>query len=158
MLYDPRSPELVALLDPDASFPAAAFCSNDKSFLTASSAASTTSSAIPGAGGDTTTITAVHPVSPGDEEVDSSSEGVDDDNDGAGSGSSSLAALQQLGLRSTADLMTLVAAAKYVERTARAGDEDMAVARGKVGDTACSACMVALVLPSMMQIIYILAL
>jgi hypothetical protein len=84
------------------------------------------------------TVTAVHPVSPGDEEVDSSSEGVDDDNDGAGSGSSSLAALQQLGLRSTADLMTLVAAAKYVERTARAGDEDMAVARGKVGDTSGS--------------------
>lgn len=92
-LYDPRSPELVALLDPDACFPAPAFC------------------------GDL-------------------SDAVQDEQQQrapGGSGFSSLAVLQQLGLRSTAQLDTLILAARYVERVAADGDEDMAVARGKVG-------------------------
>jgi hypothetical protein len=89
----------VALLDPDACFPAAAFCS------TAAAAAA--------------------------ENV--LQDGSDDDGDDA---FSSLAALQQLGMRSSADLGTLVLAARYVEKTAREGDEDMSVARGKVGKQA----------------------
>jgi hypothetical protein len=89
----------VALLDPEACFPAAAFCSTSSS--TSSSAAG-----------------------------DASQDGRDDV---GGDGFSSLAALQQLGMRSSADLGTLMLAARYVEKTAREGDEDMAVARGKVG-------------------------
>jgi sacsin len=97
-LYDPRVPELVALLDPDACFPAADFCS------TAAAAGAAENNA------------------------DNFANAVDIDDDGF----SSIAALQQLGLRSSADLGTLLLAARYVEKTARDGDEDMAVARGKV--------------------------
>lgn len=94
-LYDPRSPELAALLDPDACFPAPAFC------------------------GDVADAT------------------QDEQRQRRGGSSSSgsfstLAVLQQLGLRSSAQLDTLVAAARYVERVVAEGDEDMAVARGKV--------------------------
>lgn len=89
-LYDPRSPELIALLDPDACFPAPAFC------------------------GD---------VSDG---------GNEDQQEHRGGSFSSLAVLQQLGLRSAAQLDTLVLAARYVEKVAAEGDADMAVARGKV--------------------------
>lgn len=93
-LYDPRSPELVALLDPGACFPASAFC------------------------GD-------------------ASDAAQDDQQGPNSSSSSnsfssLAALQQLGLRSSAQLDTLVLAARYVAQVSADGDMDMAVARGKV--------------------------
>lgn len=105
-LYDPRVPELVALLDPDACFPAAAFCATVE-------AATSRAGAI-----------------------------LQADGGGDGGGFSNLAALQQLGLRSSADLGTLLLAARYVERTAREGDEDMAVARGKVrtgGECLCSA-------------------
>jgi hypothetical protein len=96
-LYDPRMPELVALLDPDACFPAAAFCSTSLSSAAAGESV------------------------------------LQDGSDNCSDGFSSLAALQQLGMRSSADLGTLVRAARYVEKTAREGDEDMAVARGKVG-------------------------
>lgn len=94
-LYDPRSPELVALLDPDACFPAPAFC------------------------GDV---------------ADATQDEQRQRRGGSGSSGSfsTLAVLQQLGLRSSAQLDTLVAAARYVERVAAEGDEDMAVARGKV--------------------------
>lgn len=91
-LYDPRSPELVALLDPDACFPAPAFC------------------------GD-------------------ASDAAQDNQQGPSSSTSSfssLAALQQLGLRSSAQLDTLVLAARYVAQVSVDGDVDMAVARGKV--------------------------
>jgi hypothetical protein len=91
-LYDPRSPELIALLDPDACFPAPAFC------------------------GD---------VSDGGNEDQQEQRG-------GGGSFSSLAVLQQLGLRSAAQLDTLVLAARYVEKVAAEGDADMAVARGKV--------------------------
>lgn len=101
-LYDPRSPELVALLDPDACFPAPAFC------------------------GDV---------------LDSGQD--EQQQQHRGSGFSSLAVLQQLGLRSSAQLDTLVAAARYVEKVAADGDEDMAVARGKV---CCSCCRIAAML------------
>jgi hypothetical protein len=104
-LYDPRSPELVALLDPDACFPAPAFC------------------------GDVS------------DTEQARQQGASD------SGFSSLAMLQQLGLRSGAQLDTLVQAARYVEKLAASGDEDMAVARGKVrwqrlilGHTMCDPC------------------
>jgi hypothetical protein len=103
-LYDPRVPELVALLDPDACFPAAAFCTTPLLSAAASDKAA--------------------PVLPADA-ADAADAGVVD-------GFTSLAALQQLGLRSSADLGTLLLAARYVEKTAREGDEDMAVARGKV--------------------------
>jgi sacsin len=91
-LYDPRTPELVALLDPDACFPAPAFC------------------------GDVL----------GAAQEDQQQRG------GSGGSFSNLAVLQQLGLRSSAQLDTLVAAARYVEKVAADGDEDMAVARSKV--------------------------
>jgi sacsin len=91
-LYDPRTPELVALLDPDACFPAPAFC------------------------GDVADATQ-------DEQQQQR---------GSSGSFSTLAVLQQLGLRSSAQLDTLVAAARYVERVAAEGDDDMAVARGKV--------------------------
>ena len=94
-LYDPRSPELVALLDPDACFPAPAFC------------------------GDVS--------EPGQDEQQEQRAG------GGGGSFSSLAVLQQLGLRCAAQLDTLVLAARYVEKVAADGDADMAVARGKVG-------------------------
>jgi hypothetical protein len=108
-------PELVALLDPDACFPAAAFCSASGSAAGESSLATDSlaaAAAEPGSG----LVTFLQ----------------DGNTDGGGDGFSSLAALQQLGLRSSADLGTLVLAARYVEKTAREGDEDMAVARGKV--------------------------
>lgn len=92
-LYDPRSPELVALLDPDACFPAPAFC------------------------GDAT---------------DAAQDEQQGRNSSSSSSFSSLAALQQLGLRSSAQLDTLVLAARYVAQVSADGDVDMAVARGKV--------------------------
>lgn len=101
-LYDPRVPELVALLDPETCFPAPAFCSES----------------LPDPAAEVTSL--ITPSAAGAGE------------DAASLGFSGLAALQQLGLRSSADLGTLVVAAKFVERTAREGDEDMAVARGKV--------------------------
>ncbi len=80
-LYDPRATELLALLNPDPSFPAPSFCDEDAS------------------------------------------------------GASVLPALQQLGLRSSAGLDTLLQAAKYVAALADRGgegDEDEAVGRGQV--------------------------
>lgn len=99
-LYDPRVPELVALLDPDTCFPGPALCTDH-----------------------------LEPIRD-QSEAAQSSEG----SEGTAGGFSGLSALQQLGLRSTADLGTLVKAAKFVERTAKEGDEDMAVARGKVSE------------------------
>jgi sacsin len=84
-LYDPRVPELLALLDPATAFPTAAFCGAE------------------GPGG------------------------------GAGSAGGVLPQLQQLGLRSSADLGTLVLAARFVQHTAEVdGDMNLALARGKV--------------------------
>lgn len=96
-LYDPRIPELVALLDPEACFPAPAFC------------------------GDVSDA-----MQDGEQQQQ---------RDGGSSNSSfsSLVVLQQLGLRCTAQLDTLVLAARFVQKVAADGDEDMAVARGKVG-------------------------
>lgn len=116
-LYDPRVPELVALLDPDACFPAPAFCSAD--------------------------------LADPEAEEQQGAAAASAVTDSSGSGSfSSLAALQQLGLRSTADLGTLVLAARYVDETAKQGDEDLAVARGKVSIRA-SAVLLQLVPPSL---------
>lgn len=102
-LYDPRVPELVALLDPDACFPAPAFCGD-----------------VSGEPGHL------------DDEQQQQQRGGAGSGGGGGGGFSSLAVLQQLGLRSSAQLDTLVQAALYVEKVAADGDEDMAVARGKV--------------------------
>ncbi|WIA11333.1 hypothetical protein OEZ85_011456 [Tetradesmus obliquus] len=112
-LYDPRVPELVALLDPEACFPAAAFCSATNTANTANTAETSARDSIESAAAG----------------VNGGGYGVEDEgNDGF----SSLAALQQLGLRGRADLGTLLLAARYVEKTAREGNGDMAVARGKV--------------------------
>jgi hypothetical protein len=102
-LYDPRSPELAALLDPEACFPAPAFCGADERDADAAGARADGSASAPDAA------------------------------DASGGGAfNSLAALQQLGLRSAPHLGTFVAAAHYVQRLVQEGEEDLAVARGLV--------------------------
>ncbi len=148
-LYDPRSPDLAALLDPDADFPAASLLLEAAGAAPAAAAAG---AAGPAAG--------VHPSDgPGsDGEPAAGADGAGGTaSASAGDASLVLYMLQQLGLRTTASLDTLLRAARFVERVADAAaaaaaapppgesgpasasasasaseDFDMAEARGKV--------------------------
>jgi sacsin len=125
-LYDPRCPELVALLDPDACFPAPAFCGGGSS----SSSGGDGVGAEPG--GDEQQQQQQQQQQQGGQRRRRSSSGSGSGGGGVGSGFSSLAVLQQLGLRSVPHLGTFVEAGRYVERLAREGDEELAAARGMV--------------------------
>ncbi|GLC59948.1 hypothetical protein PLESTB_001557000 [Pleodorina starrii] len=150
-LYDPRNPDLAALLDPEADFPAASLLleaagAPTSAAATAAAAAAAGNGATPAeglSGAVEASGGAAAPPPDGAARRRSSSEG----GGGAGDASLVLYMLQQLGLRTTASFDTLLRAARFVERVADAAaaaaatpgasgsaaaeDADMAVARGK---------------------------
>ncbi|EFJ44918.1 hypothetical protein VOLCADRAFT_118510 [Volvox carteri f. nagariensis] len=118
-LYDPRNPDLAALLDPEADFPAASLLLQ---------AAGSASSAATNGGGSTGNGGEASGGAPAAAAASST------DEDGAGDASLVLYMLQQLGLRTAATLDTLLQAARFVERIA-----DAAAAAAVAATTATAA-------------------
>ncbi|KXZ55127.1 hypothetical protein GPECTOR_3g279 [Gonium pectorale] len=138
-LYDPRIPELAALLDPETDFPATSL------LLEAAGAADAASAS---AGAATTTSNPQPPQQLRPEQEGggvprvSSASGVGGAGGGGGGGATAADAslvlymLQQLGLRTAASMDTLLRAARFVERLADAAAEATAEASAAAVSTA----------------------